>query len=171
MTTLLIGVCFYCILSLLSLASSLTSLVYLGGTGKTSIRLAKLLQAANLPVLLTSRSGNVPSSFQGVQFDWLDSTTYGNPFQNINIPIDRVYLVGPPVANVFEPMKEFIDFSITQGVKRFVLLSATVSEKGGLLIGTVHEYLADSGIDYCVLRPSWFMGAFIVPFSFDVDPT
>ena len=41
-----------------------------GGTGKTSTHLAKLLQDANIPFLLTSRKGQagVPSGMEAVKF-------------------------------------------------------------------------------------------------------
>lgn len=111
-------------------------------------------------MLLTSRSGVAPSPFPAVRFDWFDSTTYDNPFQIATEPIDRVYLVAPPVVDSLTPMKAFIDFAIKKNVKRFVLLSATVFIRSKHLVGHVHEYLASIGVDYCVLRPSWFMGMF-----------
>lgn len=43
-----------------------------GGTGKTGLKLAHLLNKANHPTLLTSRKGQVPHPFNGVKFDWLD---------------------------------------------------------------------------------------------------
>ncbi len=41
-----------------------------GGTGKTSTRLAKLLQDANIPFVLTSRKGQAgaPSGMEAVKF-------------------------------------------------------------------------------------------------------
>jgi len=41
-----------------------------GGTGKTSTRLAKILQDANIPFLLTSRKGQAgaPSGMEAVKF-------------------------------------------------------------------------------------------------------
>lgn len=133
-----------------------------GGTGKTGSRVARLLQHANEPTLLTSRSGTVPAPFKGVRFDWLDSTTYENPF-NVDNQIDRVYLVGPDVIDVLSPMKAFIDLAILKGVKRFVLLSGSALEEGAPLMGVVHEYLVKIGVDYCVLRPSWFFGRSFPP--------
>jgi festuclavine dehydrogenase len=41
--------------------------------------------------------------------------------------------------DIFPPqMKAFIDVARTKGVKRFVLLSASVFEAGGLAMGQVH---------------------------------
>jgi festuclavine dehydrogenase len=41
-------------------------------------------------------------------------------------------------------------------VKRFVLLSASQEGPDGALLGAVHKYLIDIGVDYAVLRPTWF---------------
>ncbi|KAF9458093.1 hypothetical protein BDZ94DRAFT_1271599 [Collybia nuda] len=134
------------------------TVLIIGGTGKTGLQLAHLLTKARYPVLLTSRSGDVPEPYRGVKFDWLDSTTFGNPFEVEGI--DRVYLVGPPVLDALPPAKKFIDLAVLKGVKRFVLLSATLFDRGGPVLGKVHEYLVELGVDYCVLRPTWFMDNF-----------
>ncbi|KAJ7512501.1 hypothetical protein B0H11DRAFT_2151929 [Mycena galericulata] len=132
-----------------------------GGTGKTATPLAKLLLAANKPLLLATRSGKVPAPFKGTRFDWLDASTYNLPFDAATeSPIDRVYLIAP--AGVTDPfaMKPFIDFAHAKGVKRFVLMSATLLEKGGPLLGQIHEYLSTLNVEFCALRPSWFFDNF-----------
>ncbi|KAJ7140512.1 hypothetical protein C8R43DRAFT_1071741 [Mycena crocata] len=140
------------------------TILLIGGTGKSATPLAKLLLRANIPVILTTRSGNVPAPFKGVRFDWLDASTYENPFAAAT-DIDRVYLIPPPVADMFPPMKVFIDFAIHKGVKRFVLMSAGMIEAGGLLMGKVHEYLQSLGVEYCALRPSWFFDNLLLHYS------
>lgn len=134
-----------------------------GGTGKTGGPLARLLQNANQPFLIATRSPEkLPEAYRGkgVKFDWHDPSTHENPFK-ADAKIDRVYLVGVEAADTLTPMKPWIDLAISKGVKRIVLLSATVIPYGGVGVGTVHKYIADSGIDYCVLRPSWFFGMFL----------
>ena len=133
-----------------------------GGTGKTGSQLARLLDIANIPYVIASRSGSAPAPSEGVKFDWFDESTYRNPF-DARSDIDKVYLVFP---SVFDPgliAKSFIDFAISKGVKRFVLLSASGLEKGGNGSGKAHDYLAESGADYIVLRPTWFIGADAIP--------
>lgn len=135
-----------------------------GGTGKTGIRVARLLQKADQPVLITSRSGTAPAPFKGVHFDWFDPATHENPF-NVASDIDRIYLIGPSVLDMLTLMKPFIDLAVSKGVKRFVLLGASILEQGGPSMGEVHAYLVKLGVDYCVVRPSWFMGAFLALFD------
>ncbi|KAK0431297.1 hypothetical protein EV421DRAFT_1854495 [Armillaria borealis] len=132
-----------------------------GGTGKTGIRIARLLQDANQPVLLTSRKGVVPEPFKGVKFDWYDPSTFENAF-TADPNIDRIYLVTPAGSlEALPPMKPFIDLAVQKGVKRFVLLSASGLESGHPAMGKVHEYLLSLKVDYAVIRPSWFFENFL----------
>ncbi|KAJ7698663.1 hypothetical protein B0H17DRAFT_1196762 [Mycena rosella] len=86
-------------------------ILLIGGTGKSATPLVNLLLQANQPLLLTTRSGNIPAPFKGVRFDWLDSSTSTPPFK-LDANIDRV----------------FVDLAISRGVKRFVLLSVGMVE-------------------------------------------
>ncbi|KIJ95353.1 hypothetical protein K443DRAFT_683084 [Laccaria amethystina LaAM-08-1] len=135
-----------------------------GGTGKTGLKLAHLLSKAGHAVVLTSRKGEVPQPFKGVKFDWLEPSTFTNPF-DADPAIDRVYVVGPiGVLDTLPHVKPFIDLAVTKGVKRFVVLSGSPVGKGGPVAGKVHEYLEEIGVDYAVLRPTWFMENFSTVF-------
>ena len=129
-----------------------------GGTGKTGLILSRLLQEANQSVLIGSRSaGTVPSPYKAVKFDWFDDKTFENPFK-ADSNIDRVYLIVPSVVGQLTAIQPFIDLAISNGVKRFVLLTASQAEIGSpVLMGKVHEYLLNIKVDYTVLRPTWFM--------------
>jgi len=132
-----------------------------GGTGKTGAILAKLLHAANRPFVVASRSGMAPEPFKAVTFDWFNPSTFENPFKLTDIPnIDRIYLVLPQVFDSVQYVSPFIDLAISKGVKRFVLLTSTQLRAGEPAHGMVHQYLLDKGVDYAVLRPSWFIGKF-----------
>ncbi|KZP03273.1 putative ergot alkaloid A [Athelia psychrophila] len=131
-----------------------------GGRGKTALRLASLLNAADVPFLTTSRSGpstSDPNAYPCVRFDWLDPTTHDALFAGTDV--DRVYLVAPPVMDMVGIMTAFIDRAIRSGVTRFVLLSASTFDETGPAMGAVHKYIKSlgSGVEYCVLRPTWFM--------------
>lgn len=138
------------------------TILIIGGSGKTSKPLAKLLHDANYPLLLTSRSGVVDEPYRGVKFDWHDKTTHENPF-NTDQNIDRVYMIGAEAMDMAAFMNPFIDYAVTKGVKRFVFMSATTTPKGSPAMGGVHQYLAECGVDYCVLRPTWFTENFVAP--------
>ncbi|KAH8663397.1 fungal-specific transcription factor domain-containing protein [Tricladium varicosporioides] len=153
-------------------ASELTStginqqpILLLGATGKVASRIVPLLSSAGYPTLLASRSGKFPSdlpSCMGVKFDWEDESTYAGLFDGKGAR--AVYLIAPPKLDCFEDMKKLIDLGIKKGVKRWVLQSASVVEVGdGPVMGKVSGYiqsLEGSGIEWAVLRPTWFMENF-----------
>ncbi|KAJ7669320.1 hypothetical protein DFH06DRAFT_180971 [Mycena polygramma] len=140
------------------------TILLIGGTGKSATPLANLLLEANQPVVLANRSGKVREPFKGVRFDWLDASTYEIPFEAYS-DIDRVYLIAPPIMDMFPPMKAFIDVAVGKGVKRFVLMSAGLLERGGPAMGKVHEYLNTLNVEYCALRPSWFFDNFLMYYA------
>ncbi|KDR72515.1 hypothetical protein GALMADRAFT_281286 [Galerina marginata CBS 339.88] len=150
----------------------MTTLI-IGGTGKTGLPLARRLEAAGHPVLLTSRAGKAPAPFdnRAVAFDWHDPTTFANPFNfKCDTPVDRVYIIGPAMYSDEELgiVRPFIDLARERGVRRFVLLTASGIEAGGESLGKVHGYLVDSGVEYAVLRPTWFMDNFRTDFSYGI---
>ncbi|KAJ5822784.1 hypothetical protein N7447_005124 [Penicillium robsamsonii] len=134
-----------------------------GGTGKISIRLARFLQNENIPFLLASRRGHsaAPSGMPAVKFDWLDQSTWKEPFQfrfSSGGTISAVYLIEPLVDEPWKPMNEFIDYARKEhGVERFVLVGGSTTEPSKPGMGMVWQHFLDTGVDYCVLRPSWFM--------------
>ncbi|TFK62478.1 NAD(P)-binding protein [Pluteus cervinus] len=134
-----------------------------GGTGKTGTPLSQKLYDAGHSVLVASRSGSAPAPLKGVKLDWFDPSTFENPF-NADSDVDKVYLIGPHGTNMLAPLKPFIDLAVSKGVKRFVLLSASLTGPGGPGPGKIHEYLAGLGVDYGVLRPSGFFENFATSF-------
>jgi festuclavine dehydrogenase len=133
------------------------TVLLLGGTGKVASCIGPLLKQHGHTTIVASRKGNAPLGFIGCHFDWSESASFDNPF-DIAPNITSVFLVAPPFADPFPPMKLFINFALTKGVNRFVLLSASVCEAGGPAMGHVHQYLMDIKVDFAALRPSWFMG-------------
>ena len=135
-----------------------------GGAGKTSRRIAGYLQDAKIPFLMTSRRGQAaaPPGMQAVKFDWLDSSTFEAPFE-YQFPngekITAVYLVSPETPDPEPSMTSFIDQAVQKyGVKKFVLFTGSSAQPGGPSIGGVWQHLIDIGVEYCVLRATWFMG-------------
>ncbi|TVY91676.1 Agroclavine dehydrogenase [Lachnellula willkommii] len=146
---------------IIDMVSPKGTILLLGGTGKVSRRITPLLSTAGYPTLVASRSGTSPPlpSVSGVKFDWDDSTTYHNVFSTRNI--SAIFLIGPPNLDMLPPMKIFIDLALSKGVKRLVLLSASLMEMGdGPAMAEVSEYVSGLGVEWAVLRPSWFMENF-----------
>jgi festuclavine dehydrogenase len=138
-----------------------------GGTGDTGSHIARILHSRDIPFLVASRRGQsgVSQPYTGVQFDWDDATTFHYPFETDlakESPITAVYLVCQ-IGNtsMLEKLRPFIDLAFKEkGVKRFVLLSASQIAKGGPYYGEVHTYFDEIGVEYAVLRPSWFFSEF-----------
>lgn len=128
-----------------------------GGSGYTASALAKLLHDAKLPFIVASRSGQVQASYPAVTFDFLKPETYENPFK-ADANIDRMYIVPPPTRiDDMVHINNFIDFAIGKGVKRIVLLSSSRFEPEDAIMGIIHKHILSTGVDYAILRPSWFM--------------
>lgn len=152
------------------------SILVLGGRGKTSSRLARLLAQANIPFILASRTVSDTVPYPQTQFDWDDKTTYPKLFADARAktgkPVSAVYIVASASADVGQQLKDFIDVAVKENnVSRIVLLTASTMEKGGPGMGQGHEYLVklheEIGLEYTVLRPTWFQGLFR---TFDPPP-
>lgn len=132
-----------------------------GSSGKTARRLAALLKPSH-QILIASRSGADIDGNPAVKFDWTDPVTYANPYshpQAQESPVKAIYLVSQPGnMNPFGIMKPFIDTAKAHGVERFVLLSAIREDETTPGTGKVHAFLKGLGVEWAVLRPTWFMG-------------
>ncbi|KAH0536043.1 hypothetical protein FGG08_007050 [Glutinoglossum americanum] len=135
------------------------TVLLLGGTGKTSSRISLLLGKSNIPVILASRSGSARAPFKGCTFDWFDASTYNNPFNQAS-DITAIYLIPPFTMSNFGPMKTFTELALSKGVQRLVLLSGSIVNEGDPGLLQFHDYIKNLGVDYCILRPTWFMENF-----------
>jgi uncharacterized protein YbjT (DUF2867 family) len=121
-----------------------------GATGKTGSRVLERLRSHGRPALGVARS-------TPVRFDWTDESTHPRVLEGAG----AIYLVPPVGVPDPEPvMAPFIDRALEAGVRRFVLLSASVIPEGGPGLGAVHATLRDQAPEWAVLRPSWFMQNF-----------
>lgn len=138
------------------------------GTGKVGTRLAQTLAAASVPYTLASRRGpaaapaNTPPHAV-VKFDWLAADTFDAPFAASAQPVSAVMLIAPHEPEPAPAMVAFIDRAREKhGVRRFVLLGhGSLEVDSPFSVGPVWKHLRDVGVEYCVLRPTWFMENFI----------
>ncbi|KAF9057087.1 hypothetical protein BJ165DRAFT_1397434 [Panaeolus papilionaceus] len=153
----------------------MTTLI-IGATGNTGCALAKLMCRAGHPVILTSRSGVVPepcnSEFKpyigAVAFDWTKPSTFLNPFRfaaDSSVKIEKVYFIPPSADGTLGIVRPFLDQAVKRGVKKFVMLAASVTTPGGkYFCGDILKYFIDGPLDYTVLRPTWFMQNFRIEY-------
>lgn len=139
-----------------------------GGTGKTSSRLAALLDSTETSYLVASRRGpSASSTHPVVAFDFTQPSTYSAPFEwakeNGSSAISAVYLVAPGAQEASDHMNAFMDYALKEhGVKRFVMCTGSLAQPGGPIFGgTWNRFLElekSDGVGWCVLKPVWFFG-------------
>ena len=120
------------------------TVLILGATGKTGRRITQRLKAAGLPVRLGSRQANPP-------FDWEDRTTWEAALDGVH----AVYISYQPdiaVPGAVETIQAFTDLAVKSGVGKLVLLSG----RGEVEAEHAESVIQNSGIDWTILRCSWF---------------
>ncbi|MCG8372486.1 MAG: NAD(P)H-binding protein [Balneolales bacterium] len=116
----------------------------IGGTGKTGRRVVEKLQGKGHNVKVASRNSS-PS------FNWDDPETYKPALEGI----DRVYIVYYPdlaVPGAYEAISMLTEAAKNTGVEKLVLLSG----KGEKEAERCEQVVANSGLDYTLVRASWF---------------
>ncbi|RON54461.1 NmrA family NAD(P)-binding protein [Pseudomonas frederiksbergensis] len=120
------------------------TILILGATGKTGRRIAQRLKAAGRPVRLGSR-GASPA------FDWDDQSTWAAALDGIH----AVYVSFQPdlaVPGALETIQAFTNQAVNSGVRKLVLLSG----RGEIEAEQAEHVVQSSGIDWTILRASWF---------------
>jgi len=126
-----------------------------GGTGTTGSRVARGITAAQVKARVASRRAAAPGQ---VHFDWVDRATHAPALRGV----EAAYLVAP--VGVTDPaplVQPFLEAAAAAGVRRLVLLSSSaVQESDQPGLGDLHRRVRTSGLEWAVLRPSWFMQNF-----------
>jgi len=115
-----------------------------GGTGKTGRRVVDRLQQLGHQVRIGSRSVQ-PA------FDWNQSYNWSEVLEGI----DKVYITYQPdlaVPGAKEAITELVKQAKIANVKKLVLLSG----KGEREAEFCEEIVINSGLDYTIIRASWF---------------
>lgn len=121
-----------------------SNILVIGGTGKTGRKVVEGLTQRNQNVRIGSRS-------QNPTFDWDDPTTWPTALAGM----DKVYIVYYPdlaVPGALEAIKGLTAAAKKAGVKKAVLLSG----KGEQEAERCEQVVANSGLDYTLVRASWF---------------
>ncbi|HKK38123.1 MAG TPA: NmrA family NAD(P)-binding protein [Cryomorphaceae bacterium] len=127
----------------------------IGGNGKTGRRVVQNLENLNQNVFVPSRKGSI-------KFDWEDRSTYATALEGM----DRAYIVYYPdlaVPGAKEDIKAFTDAALEAGLEKVVLLSG----KGEVEAERCEEIVAQSGLNYTLVRASWFNQNFTESFLLD----
>jgi len=130
-------------------------ILVLGGTGKTGSRVVTKLQQMGWPVRIGSRNAAIP-------FDWNDQSTWSAALQDI----DSVYISYQPdlaVPGATDTIRELASLAIAKGVTHLVLLSGRGEEEAQ----ACEKIVMDAGVDWTILRASWFCQNFSESFLLD----
>lgn len=119
-------------------------ILVIGATGKTGSRVAARLADRAHTVRPGSRSADIP-------FDWTDQRTWGPALAGI----DAVYVAFQPdlaVPGAPEAIRALTALAKSSGVRRLVLLSG----RGEPETEESEQIVQDSGLDWTIVRCSWF---------------
>ncbi len=131
------------------------TIAIVGATGKTGARVLAQLEQLGQTTRGLSRTSPIV-------FDWSDQTTWGPALQGV----DSAYVTYFPdlaVPQAEDDMRAFVALAKAQGVKHLVLLSGR-GEDGAERAEAV---VKSSGLEWNVVRASWFMQNFSESFMLD----
>ncbi|MDA0183143.1 NAD(P)H-binding protein [Solirubrobacter phytolaccae] len=132
----------------------MSTILILGGTGKTGRRIAPLLRDAGATVRTAARNG------ADVHFDWSDAATYDAALAGA----DAVYLVPPALDLGYVPRAlELLDRAEAAGVGHVTFLSARGVEHAppeAAHRAVELELGRRTAFTHSILRPGWFMQDF-----------
>ena len=132
-----------------------STILLVGGTGKTGRRLSERLVALGHEVRIASRAADRP-------FLWEDQATWELTLDGA----DGVYIAHHDVTrpDAGEQIGRFSQLAVARGVRRQVLLSGRANEEFNAVVeGGVRA----GDADWTILRPSWFMQDFSEMFFLD----
>ncbi len=132
-----------------------SNILVIGGTGKTGRKVVEGLRHQNQNVRIGARS-------QEPTFDWNDSTTWPATLADM----EKMYIVYHPdlaVPGALKAIRELTEAAKKAGVKKAVLLSG----KGEQEAERSEQVVANSGLDYTIVRASWFNQNFSESFLLD----
>ena len=130
-------------------------ILILGGKGKTGRRVVAQLEAKGVPVRLASRSSER-------RFDWYDESTW----PGIASGTHTAYLAPPVGPTGLAQASRFVKHAAENGLRRVVLLSGRGVGSPGREFAVYESGLElehavkDSGADWTIVRPAWFMQGF-----------
>ena len=120
------------------------NILVIGGTGKTGRKVASKLTEAGQNVRIGSRTASP-------KFDWDNPETWTKAMHGM----DKVYITFQPdlaVPGALEAIEELTKQAKRCGIKKLVLLSG----KGEREAELCEQVVMHSGIDYTIVRASWF---------------
>jgi uncharacterized protein YbjT (DUF2867 family) len=130
-------------------------ILVLGATGKTGRRIVERLQARGVPTRIGSRSAQPP-------FDWEDRATWAPALRGV-CALYITYYPDLAVPGAPDAVGVLARMAAEHGVQRLVLLSGRGEEEAQ----RSEEIVKQAGIEWTILRSSWFDQNFSEGFLLD----
>lgn len=133
-----------------------SNILVIGGTGKTGRKVVQKLQARQQNVRIGSRGANPP-------FDWQDPETWPGAMEGM----EKMYVTFQPdlaVQGALDAIEALTKQARRSGIQKIVLLSGKGEKEAELC----EQVVIHSGLDYTIVRASWFNQNFSE--SFFLDP-
>ena len=133
-----------------------SNILVIGGTGKTGRKVVQKLQALNQNVRVGSRN-------QDPSFDWQDPNSWPAALEGM----EKMYVTFQPdlaVPGALDAIEALTKQAIKSRVKKMALLSGKGEKEAELC----EQVVIHSGLDYTIVRASWFNQNFSE--SFFLDP-
>ena len=138
-----------------------------GATGNIGSQVVRLLKdkGANFVAGVNNKAID---GVETVSINFADVASLEQAMQGIS----TLFMLVPGHPNMIEWGKNLTDAAKASGVKHIVRSSGSLADmnsplKVRHLLGTIDQYLKDSGIDYTITAPSFFMQNFITQFAND----
>jgi uncharacterized protein YbjT (DUF2867 family) len=138
-------------------------ILVVGATGSVGFEVAKLLNDLNKPVKIAVRDPERAKSInlknaKLVHFEYQSPDTFDSAFDDV----EKLLIVSPPsYLNLQELVKNAVDAAIAKGVKQIVNISALSAESElDRPIKVIEEHIKNSGVDFVILRPNFYMQNF-----------
>ncbi len=131
-------------------------ILVLGGKGKTGRRVAERLTKLGKTIRIGSRSEKPP-------FDWENPETWPGALEGM----DTVYITFQPdlaVPGALKAIEGFTSQAVKAGIQKLVLLSGKGEKEAELC----EQVVRNAGVDWTIVRASWFNQNFSE--SFFLDP-
>jgi len=126
----------------------MSKILVIGAAGKTGRRVKERLENLNIEVRPGSRTAQIP-------FDWQKPETWAKALEGIS----KVYITFQPdmaVPTARATIEQFVAQAKKAGVNKLVLLSGRGEKEAELC----EQEVIRSGIDFSIVRASWFMQNF-----------
>lgn len=135
----------------------MSAVLVTGSTGNVGSEVVAQLLERNVDVRGSVVPGHgkvAPHGAATVELDFEDSATFDQALSGV----DRVFLLRPPHLSDAKAMRPFIDSMRNRGISQVVFLSVQGAGSNPLVPHHgIEQYLKKSGLNWTILRPSFFM--------------